>query len=183
MIPGPGWSSEELALKQAYDRVERLVEERYGLPVVISDVLDPNTGDFDGVAIKLDYQNDLDVALFVLAHLFGHTAQWATDARLRELGTRYGVERPPPELIGEIQRYERDASRIALTLFHQAEVRELDQWLADWAAADWGFLEHFYRTGERVDFRRFLSPGSAPRLDPSPIPAFQPERWVSRFSF
>lgn len=181
--PPAGWSGEELQLKQAFDRVERLVEDRYGLPVVISDVLDPNTGDFDGVAIKLDYQNELDVALFVLAHLFGHTAQWATDARLRELGTRYGVERPPPELFEEIRRYERDASRIALTLFHEAGVTGLDQWLADWAAADWGFLEHFYRTGERVDFRRFFQAGAGPALDPIPIPAFVPERWVSRFSF
>jgi hypothetical protein len=181
-VSRPGWSAGELALKRAFDRVERRIEERYGLPVVISDVLDPNTGDFDGVTIKLDHSNELEVALFVLAHLFGHTAQWATDARLRELGTRYGVERPPPELLGEIQRYERDASRIALTLFHEAGVTELDQWLADWAAADWGFLEHFYRTGERVDFRRFLGAG-APPLEPLPIPSFRPERWVSRFSF
>ena len=176
------WTADELRFKRAYDLVERHVEERYELPVVISDVLDPNTGDFDGVSIKLDHTLELDVALFVLAHLFGHTAQWATDARLRELGTRYGVERPPPELFEEIRRYEADASRIALTLFRDAGVTDLDAWLADWAAADWAYLEHFYRTGEKVDFRRFLRPG-APPLEPLPIPAFRPARWVSRFAF
>ena len=37
------------SFKEAYDKVERRIEDRYGIPVSISDVLDPNTGDFDGV--------------------------------------------------------------------------------------------------------------------------------------
>ena len=40
--------------KDAYDRVEREIEGRYGIPVAISDVLDPNTGDFDGMKIDVD---------------------------------------------------------------------------------------------------------------------------------
>ena len=59
--------------QEAFNRVELLIENRYGIPVSISDVLDPNTGDFDGVSIKVDYDQDLEVALFVLIHLFGHT--------------------------------------------------------------------------------------------------------------
>ena len=39
----------------------------------LGDVLDPNTGDFDGMSIKVDYDQDLETALFVLIHLFGHT--------------------------------------------------------------------------------------------------------------
>lgn len=100
----------------------------------------------------------------------------------RELGTRYATERPPEELLPAIRDYERDASRIALQLFHDAGVHDLDGWLSDWAAADWAYLEHFYRTGERGDFRRFFRPG-APLLEPLAIPPFTPERWVSRFSF
>ena len=59
--------------QEAFNRVELHVETRYGIPVSISDVLDPNTGDFDGCSIKIDYDQDLEVALFVLIHLFGHT--------------------------------------------------------------------------------------------------------------
>ena len=33
---------------------------------MISDVVDPNTGDFDGQTIMIDYHQDLEVALFVL---------------------------------------------------------------------------------------------------------------------
>lgn len=177
-----GWTERERRLKAAYDAVAHEVETRWGIPVVIGDVLDPNTGDFNGAEILLDHTLDLEMALFVLAHLFGHTAQWATSPEARELGTRYATERPPEELLPAIRDYERDASRIALQLFHDAGVHDLDGWLSDWAAADWAYLEHFYRTGERGDFRRFFRPG-APLLEPLAIPPFTPERWVSRFSF
>lgn len=177
-----GWSEAEKRYKAAYDKIERVIEERYELPVLISDVLDPNTGDFDGAEIKLDYTNSIEMALFVLAHLFGHTVQWSTDDRARELGIKYASEAPPDELLEAIRVYERDASRLALQLFHEAGVREFDGWLSDWAAADWRFLEHFYRTGERVDFRQFYVEGT-PLLTPLAIPAFTPKRWVSRFSF
>lgn len=176
------WTDTELRFKQAFDRVERLVEDRYDLRVVIGDVVDPNTGDFDGVSITLDHDNDLEMALFILAHLFGHTAQWCADPRARWLGDTFANEAPPEDLYEEIRIYERDASRLAIQLFHEAGVADFDQWLSDWAAADWRYLEHFYRTGERVDFRRFYARGT-PLLEPLPIPSFVPERWVSRFSF
>ena len=59
--------------QDAFNRVELLIESRYQIGVSISDVLDPNTGDFDGTQIKIDYDQDLETALFVLVHLFGHT--------------------------------------------------------------------------------------------------------------
>jgi hypothetical protein len=175
-------AAREERFKQAFDALERHVTERYGLPVVISDVLDPNTGDFDGAEIRLDHANDLELAVFVLAHLFGHTVQWTTDRRARDLGTRFGAAPPPPELLTAVRAYEEDASRLALQLFHEASVLDLDPWLSDWAAADWAYLEHYYRSGGRVDFRRFLRPG-APLLTPLPIPAFRAARWMSRYSF
>jgi hypothetical protein len=177
-----GWTPRELRFKAAYDAVAEVIEGRWQIPVVISDVLDPNTGDFNGAEILLDHTLDLEVALFVLAHLFGHTAQWSTDPGARDLGTRYASVAPPEEVLPAIRDYERDASRIAMQLFHEAGVTDLDGWLSDWAAADWGYLEHFYRTGERGDFRVFFRE-DAPRLTPLPIPAFQAQRWVSRYSF
>jgi hypothetical protein len=59
--------------QDAYNRVALRIDKRYGIPVSISDVIDPNTGDFDGASIKVDYDQELEVALFVLVHLFGHT--------------------------------------------------------------------------------------------------------------
>ena len=41
--------------QEAFNRVELHIEKHYGIPVSISDVLDPNTGDFDGSCIKVDY--------------------------------------------------------------------------------------------------------------------------------
>ena len=39
------------------------------MPVVISDVLDPNTGDFDGVTIKIDYDQELDLAYCICSDI------------------------------------------------------------------------------------------------------------------
>jgi hypothetical protein len=176
------WTPEELRFKRTFDAVLRRIEDRYGLPVVITDVLDPNTGDFDGARIAIDAANDLEMALFVLAHLFGHTAQWATRDEYRELGTRYATAAPPPELWERVRQYEEEASRYSLQLFHETGIADLDQWLSDWAHADWRYLAHFYATGERGDVRAFLRPGG-PLLAPLAIPEFTPKRWVSRFSF
>ena len=46
--------------KTAYDKVERQIEDRYQIPVSIGDVVDPNTGDFDGMKIEIDYAQELD---------------------------------------------------------------------------------------------------------------------------
>ena len=38
----------------AYNLVIPVVEKKYGVEVMISDAVDPNTGDFDGQTILLD---------------------------------------------------------------------------------------------------------------------------------
>ncbi len=168
-------------LETAFETVKRHVEERHGISVQVVDVLKPNTGDFNGSEIKVDPSNDADAALFTLAHLFGHTVQWATDERLRWLGTTYATS-APPEVVPELMAYENDACRLALAVLHEAGIRSLDQWLADWTRADWRYLDNYYRTGERGNYKRFWVAGS-PLLEPLPIPAFKPGKWESRFSF
>ncbi|MBE7466867.1 MAG: hypothetical protein HS116_25635 [Planctomycetes bacterium] len=168
--------------KTAYDRVERHVEERYGIEVNISDVIDPNTGDFDGLRIQLDYTLDLELALFVLIHLFGHTVQWNVSEAFRKLGQDQNLRKSEAEL-SEIYLYERDATRYSIQLMHDAGVPDLDRWASDWFAADWAYLEHFYRTGEKLDVRKLLRTGQAEPLTPLAIPDFQPQRWVSRWSY
>ncbi len=148
---------------EAFNAVERHVENRYGIPVIISDVLDPNTGDFNGIEIKIDYANDAEVALFVLIHLFGHTVQWNTNDRFREIGQDPNLHKTEDEL-KEIALYEQEATRLSLSLLHEAGVTDLDQWVSDWWRADFAWLTNFYRTGERADFRKYLKPGEEPPL-------------------
>jgi len=169
-------------LKSVFDAVKAHVEKRYGLAVRIADVLDPNTGDFDGVSISLDHAQNLDMALFVLLHLFGHTVQWNVSQELRALGIASVAIPVDPALLPAIHEYERRASALGLSLLHACGVRDLDQWLADYCEADWRYLERYYATGEKLPFDAVLRSGAA-RLDPLPIPEFAPRRWVSRYSF
>lgn len=168
----------ENRFREAFNTVEAYIERRYDLPVVISDVTDPYTGDLDGASIAVDYDQSWEDALFIIAHLFGHTVQWNTEPRAREIGT-VPLTNPTEELLAEVRDYEKKACRYSLQLFHDAGVRDLDQWMADFAACDSTYLMHFYRTGEKRPFRSFWS-SDLPRFEPLPIPRFTPERWVSR---
>lgn len=162
----------------AYYQVEALIERRYGLPVVITDVPDPFTGDLDGARILVDYDLDAEDALFILVHLFGHTVQWNVSPDDRALGL-LEVRDPSEELLAALSRYERTAARYSLQLFHDAGIQDLDQWLSDFAACDIEYLIHFYRTGKKRAFRSFWQ-GGAPRLVPLAIPPFQPTKWITR---
>ena len=164
--------------RDAFNRVERYIEERYRLPVVITDVPDPFTGDLDGATILVDHDLDAEEALFILVHLFGHTVQWNVSPADRELGL-LEVTDPTDELLASLARYEVDAARYSLQLFHEAGVTDLDQWLADFAACDIAYLLHFYRTGEKRPFRSFWVDG-ATLLAPLPIPSFHPTKWIAR---
>lgn len=166
-------------LVAVFARVERVIEDRWGIPVVISDVANPFTGDLDGAEIKVDYDLDAEDALFIIVHLFGHTAQWNTSEAARAIG-RY----PGPwtdEAVARVQAYEHEACCYSLQLFHEAGVTDLDQWLSDFSACDFAYLEHFYRTGKTGVFRSFWKDGT-PRLTPKPVPAFTPQKWLGRWA-
>ena len=110
--------------REAFNTVEAYIERRYDLPVVISDVTDPFTGDLDGASIAVDYDQSWEDALFIIAHLFGHTVQWNTEPRAREIGT-VPVTSPTEELLAEVRDYEKKACRYSLQLFHDAGVRDI----------------------------------------------------------
>jgi hypothetical protein len=164
--------------REVFDLVRGHIERRYGLPVVITDVPDPFTGDLDGAAIMVDHALEAEESLFILVHLFGHTVQWNVSPRDRTLGL-LEVRDPSDQLLAELARYEEDAARYSLQLFHETGVLDLDQWLSDFAACDVAYLLHFYRTGEKRPFRSFWTENS-PRITPLPIPPFHPRSWVSR---
>jgi len=165
--------------REVYNTVAAYVEDRYGIPVVISDVVNPFTGDLDGSEIHVDYENSIEEAVFILVHLFGHTVQWNMSDYNRKIG--YEVQQNPSlERIDELERYEKEACGYSLQLFHDAGVRDLDQWTSDYAACDFAFLRTFYLTGKKSRFRSFWKDGQ-PLLKPLPIPDFVPTKWISRW--
>lgn len=172
-----GYVSEK-RFRDLFNAVEEYIERRYGIPVVIRDITDPFTGDLDGSRIEVDFDQSAEDALFIIAHLFGHTVQWNTDPRARVIGTA-PVRKPDEEFLTELRDYEQLACRYSLKLFHEAGVRDLDQWMADFAACDSAYLMHFYRTGEKRPFREFWLHGM-PLVLPAEIPPFHPTQWVAR---
>lgn len=164
----------------AFNQLEALIEQRYGIPVRIRDVPDPFTGDLDGAEIHVDYDVDGEDALFIIAHLFGHTVQLAQGEALRRLGEQDPDPNISSERLEELYRYELDAARYSLALFHEAGLHDFDQWVSDYFHCDWAYLANFYRSGERGHFRRFWRDGTE-RITPLAIPPFRPEAWRNRF--
>ncbi len=171
----------EQQFRQAFNKIEAHIEKRYGIPVVITDVPEPFTGDLDGAQIHVDHANPAEDALFIIAHLFGHTVQW----NLSERGRTIGNQTPDPNLsrerMLELYQYELDAARYSLQLFHDAGVRDFDQWLSDYFHCDWGYLSHFYKTGEKREFRSFWHDDTR-LIAPLAIPTFTASAWKTRWA-
>jgi hypothetical protein len=165
-------------LRVVFDRIKRLIEDRWQLPVRIQDVPHPFTGDLDGGEILVDYDLEIEDAVFIVIHLFGHTVQWNVSAERREVAFRTPTTWTDDQL-RDAMAYEAEACRYSLQLVHDAGFLDLDSWISDFAACDARYLEHYYRTGEKRPLRSFWQPG-APRLAPLPIPEFRPTRWLSR---
>lgn len=166
-------------MRAAFNALEIHVETKYGIPILIRDVPNPFTGDLDGAEIHVDYAEDIESALFIIAHLFGHTVQWNTDEKAREIGYKL-YPNPSDEMMKRLHEYEYEACRYSMQLFHEAGVKDLDQWFSDYSACDFAFLTHFYKTGQKPGFKTFWKDGS-PLLSPKAIPAFTPTKWVSRW--
>src|SRR2546428_608274 len=164
--------------REVFNTLEPYIEERFGIPVIIRDVPVPFKGDLDGAEIQIDYDNDLENAVFIIAHLFGHTVQWNLSEYARVIGSKV-QQNPTEEKLNELEAYEREACRYSLQLFHDVGIHDLDQWLADFAACDFAYLRHAYKTGEKLPFRSFWK-DRQPLLEPLAIPEFQPHRWISR---
>jgi hypothetical protein len=167
-------------LREVFNLLEKHIEDRYEIPIHIKDVPNPFTGDLDGAEIHVDYDEEIESALFIIVHLFGHTVQWNTSEAAREIGYRT-YPNPSDEMVAKLHAYELEACRYSLQLFHEAGVHDLDTWLSDYASCDFAYLTDLYRTGVRKPFKSFWKDGT-PLLEAKPIPAFQPTRWVARTS-
>lgn len=164
---------------EVFNLVEAHIEKRYEIPVRISDVAAPFTGDLDGAAIHVDYEQDVENALFIVAHLFGHTVQWNLCADAREIGSVIH-ENPSDELIEKLHLYEQEACGYSMQLLHELRVHDLDQWLSDFSACDLAYLTHFYKTGEKIKFMSLWVDGTPP-MPPLPLPEFRPTKWINRW--
>lgn len=166
-------------LKEVFDLLEREIERRWEVPVRISDVPAPFTGDLDGAEIAIDYENDVEAALFLVAHLFGHTVQWNVRPDARDLAAQAQAQ-PSEQTLSALEKYEREACEYSLKLLHESGVHDLDQWLSDFAHCDFAYLRHFYATGTKSPFFDFWREGNE-LLVPREIPFFRPQRWKSRW--
>jgi len=161
-------------------RVQHHLDHCYGIRVVTRDIPDPLTGDLDGSEIHIDHAVTPEQRLFLLGHLFGHTVQWNTDPTAFEIGRQY---KPlvDEKLIPAVIAYEQEAACYGLAMLHQIGITAIDEWFSNYTACDQAYLLHFYRTGEKRDFRGFWRDNS-PRLQPKSIPLFTLTKRVFRLN-
>jgi hypothetical protein len=155
-------------------RVQEHLERFYCIRVLTRDIPGSLIGDLDGAEIHIDTAVTPEERLFLLGHLFGHTVQWNTNPQALEIGRQH---RPPvgEDLLPAIIEYESEAAAYALEMFHEIGITSMDQWFSDYTACDQAYLLHYYRTGEKRDFRTFW-PDHAPAIQPKPLPRFTPSR-------
>lgn len=155
--------------------------EAYGFEVVREEIEDPKTGTFNGLKIKVDPGSDLESQCFILLHLFGHSVQWVAPA-LVEITERIQNTTDKAAFMQALYDYETEAASLGLQLLHEIGVTDLDQWLSDYADADWRYVEAFYNTGKLLDFETLLLP-NRPLAKPKPIPELKLRKVQVRFAF
>ena len=166
--------------RQVFHALVQHIEQHYSLKVNVGQVTGSYTGQFDGKEIWVDLDKDPEEAVFILVHLFGHTVQWNLDENLRRLGlSNSGVQET--DLL-RINQYERQASQLGLALLEETNEFRLARWLTNCFGADWKFLAHFYRTGEKIRFETEAG-ADEPLLVSVAIPRFTPQRWPPRGAF
>jgi hypothetical protein len=172
----------EERLRDVFDQARRHIEARYAVGVRRGHIAKPNTGDLDGAYIEIDVDQPWGIALFVLVHLFGHTVQWNTSEHDRKVGADVSPGKTDAQL-AEIHDYERTATRYGLQLLHEAGAHDLDEWICGLWSADWEYLRHYYRTGERLPFEQFRKPWAGDPMEALPVPPFTPQVWFQRSAF
>ena len=146
--------------------------EAYGVGVVFRE-FESSKGDLDGERIYMARDLPIDVAAFLLVHLFGHTAQWHTDHNALEYAsvTASTFRESDAQWVAE---YERKASRIGLNLLYGCGAPLLRTWLSEFVEADIAYLLSLYRGGPPTSHTEFW-PERATPLDAIPVPVFRPQ--------
>lgn len=154
---------------------------RYGFAIELADLQDPRTGTFDGLAIRLDALQSLEMQSFILLHLFGHSVQWIAPALTPILE---GIQRNDnlESFLVALRAYEQQAARLGLALLHEMGIADMDQWLSDFAETDWRYVERYYREGAIPPWDECVVSGCQ-RLEPLAIPELVHRKVEVRFAF
>src|SRR5688572_1926941 len=94
------------------------------------DLEPPRTGIFDGLSIVIDPDVDFEMQCFVLLHLFGHSVQWVAPSLYHKLDALQHTT-DKERFLAVLRDYEYEAAGYALTLLHELEIRDLDDWFSD----------------------------------------------------
>lgn len=152
-----------------------------GFVIEYRDLEPPQTGIFDGLKIVIDPDVEFEMQCFVLLHLFGHSVQWVAPSlahKLQSLQNTADKER----FLQVLHDYEREAARFGLRLMHELEIDDLDDWFSDFVAADWRYVERYYREDRIPPWRECLVAG-APRVEELEIPPLTHRQVEVRFAF
>jgi hypothetical protein len=181
----PGFSSTRVRLAPAdivrvWDAIIAGVVD-HGFAISIKALEQPQTGTFDGLEIVLSPANPLELQCFLLLHLFGHSVQWVAPSLKPALEP---IENSPDleTFLKSLRLYETEAAQFGLQLMHQVGVIDCDQWLADFAATDWRYVERFYREGSIPPLAE-CETNRAPLVEPKVIPPLEHRRVEVRFAF
>jgi len=187
-------SFSEADFSNFYNTVSFYMFKRYGIRLEEAVLEEPKTGEFDGIHIFISDNLHFEDKLFLLLHLFGHTVQWQTSERSRNLGllqpeliefNEYRMSLLPK--LDMIFEYEKEACQYGLRLLEESNIVDLTQWLSDWFNADWKFLKRIYTLGYREEFRiNFKSQYffyNTTLLKSKQIPRFNLKNWAKKFAF
>lgn len=167
--------------------IREIIEKEFQVRVIKRE-LDPRiTGTFDGKEIAIRDDLPVELQLFILLHLFGHTVQWNTSRECRRIGLIELDSFSKKETIKVVRVYEHKASQYGLGLLHQAQIFSLDQWLASWSATDWQYFLQVCLTGKNDTFdlsahQRYWVDGANP-ITPQTVPLFTPRLWEQKHAF
>lgn len=168
----------DVRFQKAFDDIKRVVEERYGIPVIVGHIRQGFSGDLNGAEIFINEDITSKHKLFNLLHLFGHTIQWA----VREDGYALGYQlfyKPNKKLLARLIAYEKEAARYSAALLFRTNNRKFLPWLSKYSDSDIRFLKHFYITGEVKSLSEFRRRG-VKNIRPLRIPRFAPRRKTRR---
>ena len=131
-------------------KIQHYAANRLGLTIIDTSDLDPYfKGDLDGMNIWIASALDDEEELFNVLHLVGHSIQWNVSNDLRSLGSVLH-QKPDDDTLLRLQQYEWEANCYGLSILHELDVFDLDEWLVEKYTEDMCYLTHFYKTGEKL---------------------------------
>ena len=159
------------------------LKSKFGLSVNRKKIVDKECylGSFDGESLNIKSDLSVEHSTFMIAHLFGHTAQWCGSNR-----DRYSFIESSPSFTSarelsnwdfeRLRFYENEAAAYAIRLLEDVFGKALNQWYSDWAVADWDYftgLTSLDRPSEAIDVkfgRRRIRAKALPVINLHPIP-------------